>query len=314
MKTVPILITWDIDPLTKEECMREGLDFRKGEEAILKKSINSAVEIIETLKIRTTFFVTSKLGNMLRAELDEIMKTGNQVGCHGLTHDNREDFSRMTEARQDRVLREATENLEKLLGRKVNVFRAPRVKVSAHTLRILDMLGYQADSSISSQRLDFLSSSWTYPKPLFAPRLPYHPSPDNPFVEGDLKIWEIPVSAAGLPFISGTLSILGLGVMKRLARKLHQESLKTGKPMVYLIHPAEFLASSREMSGELFAPSKDWFVNGLPVRYLMFRKDGNVLFKENRALFEYLMGLKNAKFMTVGDYVKLLESEVGEKR
>ena len=57
------------------------------------------------------------------------------------------------------------------------------------------------------------------------------------------QIWEIPILALMLPFITGTLSVFGLGFMKRFFNVLYRESLRTGKPIVYLIHPTGLLAS-----------------------------------------------------------------------
>ena len=91
------------------------------------------------------------------------------------------------------------------------------------------------------------------PKLLFAPRMPYHPKENDAYRKGSMNIWEIPISAIILPFISGTLSVFGLRFMKRFFGVLYRESQRTGKPIVYLIHPTEFLAS------ENYGVPASWF-------------------------------------------------------
>jgi hypothetical protein len=58
---------------------------------------------------------------------------------------------------------------------------------------------------------------------------------------GNLDISEIPISAAILPFITSTMKVLGLPMMKALFRILYAESWLTGKPIVFLGHPIEWV-------------------------------------------------------------------------
>jgi peptidoglycan/xylan/chitin deacetylase (PgdA/CDA1 family) len=243
-----------------------------------------------------------------------LIKKGHQIGCYGLTHGDDENFNKLPYNEQLFRIERATKILEGFVG-KVTAFRAPGARISSTTLKILEKSGYIADSSISSQRFDLASSNMN-PKLLFAPRMPYHPKESDTFRKGNMKIWEIPISAFMLPFISGTLSVFGLGFMKRFFNVLYKESQRTGKPIVYLIHPTEFLASENYgVPASWFFSPRMWRVQGNPVRYFLFRRDGKVLFDENKELFAYMKTFKGIKFMTVDEYIKIRSNvEVSEKR
>jgi len=63
--------------------------------------------------------------------------------------------------------------------------------------------------------------------------------------------------------------------------------------IVYLIHPTEFLASENHgVPASWFLSPRMWRVQGNPVRYFLFRKDGKVLFEEHKELFAYMKTFK----------------------
>ena len=310
---VPVLITWDIDPLARDERIRYGIPLKDEQTSLLKKSLELAGELTSEIGMHSTFFVTASLCEEIEDELTELKKKGHQIGCHGLTHGDDENFAKLPYDEQLFRIEKATRILEGFVG-KVTAFRAPGARISATTLKILENSGYTADSSISSQRFD-LASSNTNPKLLIAPRRPYHPKESDAFRKGSMKIWEIPISAIILPFISGTLSVFGLRFMKRFFNVLYRESLRTGKPIVYLIHPTEFLASENYgVPASWFFSPRMWRIQGNPVRYFLFRRDGKVLFEENKELFAYMKTFEGTKFMTVDECVKILSNADGGKK
>ena len=307
-KTVPILITFDIDPLTKDERIRYGISLKEEQTSLLEKSLERVSDLTSELGIRSTFFVTASLCEEIEDELEELLKKKHQIGCHGLTHGDDENFAKLPYEEQLYRIEKATRILESFVG-KVTAFRAPGVRISSTTLKILENLGYTADSSISSQRFDLASSNMN-PKLIFAPRLPYHPKDSDAFRKGSMKIWEIPISAIVLPFISGTLSVFGFRFMKRFFNVLYRESQRTGKPIVYLTHPTEFLASENySVPASWFFSLQMWSVQGNPIRYFLFRRDGKVLFEEHKELFAYMKTFEGIKFMTVDEYNNTRRSE-----
>ncbi len=213
-------------------------------------------------------------------------------------------------------INEAFQKLEKVTGRQVRAFRSPRVKTSALTLRLLGERGYKSDSSVCSQRLDFLSSNLINPGWLTAPRLPYHPSQHNAYRRGELPIWELPVSAMALPLISGSLNVFGLKFMKIFFRLLYDESRRTGKPIVYLSHPTDVMAIKRKQLP--VTTNQSWITSirthGFQFRRIFFRTGGEQLFQATRQLFKYMASFAEVKFQTCSEYINTLENPMGDSR
>jgi hypothetical protein len=267
-----------------------------------QQSIDAVVELCRDLEISSTFFVTARAEHISRQQLERMLESGQEIGCHGLTHKTDEDYHQMSEAKQREYIGAATQQLETWLGTPIHSFRSPRVKTSALTLKLLSEYGYVSDSSICSQRIDFISSNLINRGWVTAPRLPYRPRHDNPFKPGDLPIWEIPVSALVLPFISSSLRVFGLKLMKLFFRLLYAESRRNGKPIVYLAHPTEFVGKQhRRIKREHFSPS---FIrtHGFRLRNYLYRMDGETCLEHTRELFSYIGSFPDANFMTVHHY------------
>ena len=299
--SIPVLITWDADP---DEWI--PLDKRL-------QALRTALDLCRHQDIRTTFFVTAEAAKAYRDEIASMQHQGHEVGCHGLTHGTEENYDQMPEAQQRAYIQQATERLQAVTGAPIRAFRAPRVKVGATTMKVLVEHGYRVDSSVCSQRIDFVSSNLINPGWIFAPRRPYHPHEHNAFRAGQMPLWEVPVSATVAPFISTLLRIFGVGVLKIMFRLLYMESRYTGKPIVYLAHPAEFVGGSGGGGGggwkqwrdfikpEYFKPS---FIraHGLRLRNLLYRASGQMMIEYTRELFAYMASFPDVVFMTVGDY------------
>jgi len=152
---------------------------------------------------------------------------------------------------------------------------------------------------------------------LTAPRRPYRPHSDNPFRRGDVPLWEVPVSAAILPFISSTMAVLGVPLMKLFFNLLYAEARLTGKPIVYLIHPTEFLSRKPGTTVRLWKASmqRRYFTlsylrnYGLQMRHLLRPANGNVLYNRTEQLFAHMASFPAVRFVTLGQYVaKYLEN------
>jgi hypothetical protein len=305
-KSVPVLITWDVDP-----DLWIPLDKRL-------RRLQMAMGLCRELDIRATFFFTAVSAHVYASEMEEMVRLGHEIGCHGLTHGNEENYDQMTAEMQKRYIGEATEKLESLVKTPIRVFRSPRVKTSATMLKTLAEYGYLADSSVCSQRVDFISSNLININWVFSPRRPYHPQWNNAFKRGDVPIWEVPVSAAVVPFISSAFRVLGLPFMKTLFKGLVMESRLTGKPIVYLAHPTEFAVGGkkkrhrtlRERLAKYLKPEylKPSFIrtHGFRIRNILYRMNGSTLFSITQQLFDYMRSFTDVKFMTVGEYATYL--------
>jgi peptidoglycan/xylan/chitin deacetylase (PgdA/CDA1 family) len=306
--SVPVLITWDVDPTL-------WVAFEKRQWAL-----NTAMDMCHDLGIRATFFITAQPAHVYSNEIEKMLIQGHEVGCHGLTHGDEEDYDRMSEDMQRAYIEEATQKLQTLVGAPIRAFRSPRVKTSACTLKLLAEYGYQADSSVCSQRIDFVSSNLINTGWIFSPRRPYHPHQNDAFKRGNVPIWEIPISAMIVPFISSALNVLGLPAMKTLFRLLYAESRYTGKPIVYLMHPTDFISGGqgkkkgtryskyiRKYSGrEYFSPSFIRMHGFLP-RKLLYRMDAETLLNSSRELFAYISSFTYVRFMTVSEHIAHLD-------
>jgi hypothetical protein len=295
-KQVPVLITWDVDPdrWTTPERRQQALSM--------------ALDLSEEFGIRSTFFITANFAHEYPEHIGRMQSLAHEVGCHGLTHTDEEDYDRMPGDMQQAYIEEATQKLTAVVGEPILTFRSPRVKTSANTLRLLAEYGYRADSSVCSQRIDFVSSNLINPGWIIAPRTPYYPDSTNAFKPGNLPLWEVPISAMGLPFISNALNALGISAMQFFFKLLYAESRRTGKPIVYLGHPTEFILRAsgrgkrhrfklRELSPSYIR------THGLLLRNYLFNMDGQALFNASQELFAYMASYPGVEFLTVGQYV-----------
>jgi peptidoglycan/xylan/chitin deacetylase (PgdA/CDA1 family) len=289
-KIIPVLITWDVDPSP-----RFPVEYKK-------QSLKIATDLCHEFNIQSTFFVTANAEQATVATLEEIRASGHEIGCHGLTHGDEENYDQMSETMQRTYIEQATRKLETLTGAAPRVFRSPRVKTSALTLQLLAEYGYQVDSSVCSQRIDFVSSNLINPGWIVAPRQPYHPHHQSAFKRGETPIWEVPVSAMLIPFISAVLNVLGLSFMKPLFKLLYTEAQRTGKPIVYLAHPVEFIASRpRPLTLADFSPAQIK-AHGFLLRNVLYRKNRETLLNYSRELLGYMASYPHVKFMSMSAY------------
>lgn len=300
---IPVLITWDVDPdrwATVEH--REN-------------ALSLAMDLCEELGIRSTFFITANHIHEYPDHIARMHLLRQEIGCHGLMHTDEEDYDKISEEVQRSLIKEATKKIETVVGETISSFRSPRVKTSALTLKILSDFNYMTDSSICSQRMDFVSSNLINFGWLVAPRLPYHPHPSNPFRRGNLPILEIPISAAIIPFISSSLKVLGVRLMKAFIWLLYVEAKITGKPIVYLAHPTEFVGwpgQKSKLTLADFSP-KRIRTHGFLARNLLFRLMGEELFDATREIFIYISKLPGVVFMTCNEFTTQLKQETGKR-
>jgi hypothetical protein len=287
-KIIPVLITFDVDPT-------KNIDI----------AMNKSLKLLNDLNIKSTFFYTAKMAKTSTCK--KIIKEKHEIGCHALNHDDYEEFDKLPSKESRKLLKKATSILKKKSGQKITSFRSARVKISSDTLKVLQRLGYKLDSSVCSQRFDLISSNLINLGWLVSPRTPYFPNKNSAYKRGDLNILEIPVSAIILPFISTTLRIFGLTLMKVLFNLLYFESKFTGKPIVYLIHPHEFTYSKGEVKFSLkyLIPNKSWLIRGFPIRIWLGRRlDGNEVLEINKKLFQWISKKKKVKFFTMDQFRK----------
>ncbi len=290
-KPVSILVTWDVDPFP---------DVLIGDK---KEALRRTRQLLRDHRIQSTFFLPAAMAEALGNEIQELIQDGHEIGCHGLTHSDEEDYNRMPAGLQRTYLVEATKILREGTGQPLYSFRGPRMKTSHLTQSVLEELGYVADCSVASQRVDFLSSNLVNVNWILAPRLPYRPSHRSAFRKGQRAIWVVPLSAYILPFVSSALYVFRRTIVWWLFRILYREASRTGKPIVYLIHPFEFAPSTLRYKPENLSLLQEIRIHGFLARERFYEKNHVERFKMNQELIRYMKSFPRVKFETVRDYV-----------
>lgn len=296
MRPVDVLLTCDIHT------------HMSGSEPV-RRDLVEARRLLQAVGVRCTFFFPARSAELLRDQVEALRAEGHEIGCHGLTHDPSENYGRLPRQAQETLLTEATRRLTGVLGQPPVSFRAPVFKLSRDTIRVLEALGYRTDLSVTAQRLGVFGSDLYDMKPFFAPRRPYHPTLSNPFRKGAAQIWEIPVSAWLLPFLSNTERLCGLRFMQWFFRALYIEARTTGKPIVFMFH-AEDLNAARgaqepwRLSWRDFIPSRTF---GFQFRHALLERDWRRVQQDLVALLRFMAGFPAVRFLTVNEYLPLLE-------
>lgn len=297
MMKVPILLTCDIHT---HECPAEQV----------RQDMAQARPVLRELGLPCTFFFPSKSAQLLREEVDALVAEGHEIGCHGFTHDYSEQYSVLPLAEQRWLLGQATADLTSILGKPPTSFRAPVFKVSGHTMRVLDELGYWIDTSVPSQRLSVFGSDLYNLGPLVAPRRPYHPSWESAYRRGSARVWEAPVSAWMLPFLSNAERLIGLPLMKAFFHGLCAESRVTGKPIVFMFHVEDFnaargVAERPSLSWRDFLPSR---TRGFWFRLQLMERDWSRVRRDLIALLQCMAGTGSVEFLTASAYAQRLSA------
>ena len=215
---------------------------------VLKEGMPVLLDIYSYYNIKSTFFFTGYIAKLYPDVVKMIIKYGHEVASHGKSHLPENGFDIMPFEKQKRHLEFTKKLLEDISGQEVISFRAPALRVNSHTARALIETGHKIDSSVASQRFDFFLSfgSRNKLKWLFAPRLPYTVDINNIFRKGNSDLVEIPLSALFFPYVGTTMRIFPK--LTAIQRKLiHFETIINKKPVVFDIHPNEFIDESDEL-------------------------------------------------------------------
>jgi hypothetical protein len=117
-----------------------------------------------------------------------------------------------------------TETFRRAFGRPPRSFRAGRFGIGAHTVPILEELGYVVDSSVTPH-VDWsrVSPGLTFVR---SPTQPYHPDPRDPGRPGTSTLLEVPVTIR--PPLFSRVPVLGT----RLAARWLRPTRRTGRQLI----------------------------------------------------------------------------------
>lgn len=216
-----------------------------------KKVANEGMPILldlyEKYNVKSTFYFTGYIAQKFPETVKMILGRGHEVGSHGYSHEVDEAFDVLHLDKQIEHLKLSKKILEDLGGEEVSSFRAPALRVNSDTPVALKEAGFKIDCSVPSQRFDMFLSFGGIKKLkwLVAPRKPYLAKENNLAKKGKGPIIEVPLSALFFPYVSTTMRIFPW--LTKLQRNfIHFESKNTGKPVVFDIHPNEFVDESDE--------------------------------------------------------------------
>lgn len=211
-------------------------------EKVLRKGMPQLLDLYSRYSVKSTFYYTWYIARLFPDVVKMVAEAGHEIASHGKSHLKENGFDVMPFERQKRHLVESKKLLEDISGKEVVSFRAPALRVNQYTALALIESGYKIDSSVASQRFDFFFSfgSATKLNWLTAPRKPYKTDPNNIFKKGSGPLVEVPLSAFVFPYLGTTMRIFP-GLTNIQKRMIHQESSRTGKPVVFDIHPNEFI-------------------------------------------------------------------------
>ena len=119
--------------------------------------------LLDELGLRGTFFIEGWNGLHHPDRVEELAKRGHEVGLHGWVH---ERFASLDKLRAEQLLHDGTAAFSRI-GLRPKGFRAPGGERGAHTVPVLQALGFRYDSS---------SAAGDAPQPsLLAPGLAHVP-------------------------------------------------------------------------------------------------------------------------------------------
>lgn len=215
---------------------------------VLNDGLPLLLDVYDEFEMKSTFFITGHIAELFPEIVKLIAERGHEVASHGLSHEKEHGFDVMNYKMQVDHLRQSKQILEDICGQEVISFRAPALRVNYLTGSTLLEAGYKIDSSVASQRFDFFFSFGSQMKLnwLKAPRKPYKADRDNIFRRDERgRLIEIPLSAAIIPYV-GTLMRISPFASNLVRSILNLESGINRKPIVFDIHPNEFLDESNE--------------------------------------------------------------------
>lgn len=237
-------ISVDLDSLP-HYCRIQGLpESLLSDEAralVADKAIPRYLELFSKLGTRGTFFVVGSdlaLPGMKRALLDS-HTAGVELASHTQSHAY--EISRWSREAIDADLARCEAGLREL-GVTLKGFRAPGYTLSPALLAAVAARGYEYDSSAFPATPYYLAKASVMgslaalgrpsraildsPRVLFAPRVPYRPSLEQPYARGQAPLVELPMAVAPLtrlPFIGTFATSLPWALVERTYRAFRDD-------------------------------------------------------------------------------------------
>ncbi len=268
---------------------------------VYKEGLPKLLDLYSKYDIESTFYFTGTFAEKIPDAIDIVIDYGHEVGCHGYSHEVNRAFDNLTYKEQISDLMKAKKAIEAIAG-KIESFRAPAARINKYTVKALERTGFRTDSSVASQRFDGPLSFGAINKLnwLFAPRAPYYMSYNSPFMRGDSKILEVPISAFVSPYIGTTMRVAP-NLNRLIEGLLFKEAVNGKKPIVFLFHPVEVIDSFEKAKMKRRARSLPGYIFGDLIRQKLKLK--NLGENALKLMDKTLKRAKNAGF----DFISMRE-------
>ena len=214
---------------------------------VLEEGMPLLLDIYKKFNVKSTFYFVGDMAEKFPEVVKMILPFGHEVASHGWSHEVDQAFDVLSFDQQKDHLIRSKKILEDISGQEVTSFRAPALRVNHHTPIALAEAGFTCDSSVAAQRFDMFLSFGGIKKLnwMRAPRLPYRTAADNLFKRGNGPLVEIPLTAFLFPFVGTTLRLFPR-ITAMQQRLFHLETAMNKKPLVFDVHPNEFIDEHSE--------------------------------------------------------------------
>ena len=152
------------------------------------------LDLFDKHDVKATFFTLGYIGEQFPDLIKEISKKGHEIASHSYAH---LDLRKCSQKDIEKDLKKSIEILEKIIGKKINGFRAPFFSLDENSFWAMQIIAkyFKYDSSI------FPTKTPLYGVPN-APRFQYKPSLKNPIKhDKDSNITELPLATYKFPFL-----------------------------------------------------------------------------------------------------------------
>jgi hypothetical protein len=163
------------------------------EDTRLTRGYSVLSEILERNDTVCTFFTQGKLCETKPDIIEKSHEAGHEIGAHGYSHIPLGPIWPLNSLQRPKRTNAAKREIEKsrdaifqLLGKYPVSFRAPYLRIDKETLRMVDEAGFLFDSSIYNPEVN-------------RPSFPYHPSLENLSSEGEIDLFEVPITVSVTP-------------------------------------------------------------------------------------------------------------------
>lgn len=214
-----------------QECFQDYYKSNKPIGEIIKPT-QRILGLLRKEGVKATFFILGEVAQWYPDLIREIACQGHEIACHGMYH---RDLTLYSPQEFSKELVQSRKILEKLAGRPVIGFRAPRLIITDWLPKVLIEQGFAYDSSVCPSR----KIQGKYKGQSQAPLNPYRIDKSSLLIKGRDDFVEMPIPTFPLLKLPGAVSIATRVFGWTWTRITLDSALKTGAACYYL-HPYEF--------------------------------------------------------------------------